>query len=49
MFELAITLLAIFGFMFILSVGYPLMMLAFYPIYRYLGGKKNLKKYMKSL
>ena len=37
------------GMCFIFGIVYPLMAILFYPIYKYMGGKKNFKEYMKDL
>lgn len=37
------------GFCLLFGVGYPLIALLIYPIYRIRGGKQSLKEYMKDL
>ena len=42
-------LIAILGICFLLGVGYPICAILLYPIYTALGGKKNLREYIKNL
>ena len=42
-------LMAILGICFLLGVGYPIFAILLYPLYTALGGKKNLKEYIKNL
>ena len=37
------------GVCFTFGIVYPLIAILFYPIYRYMGGKKNFKEYVKGL
>lgn len=46
MFEL---LFYVFGFCFLIGVGYPLFSVLIYPLYRILGGKKKLNNYLRDL
>ena len=42
-------LIAILSICFLFGVGYPICAILLYPIYTALGGKKNLREYIKNL
>lgn len=42
-------LIIIFGLCFLFSVVYPVSVILFYPVYRFLGGNMSFFKYMKDL
>ena len=42
-------LFVILGFCFLFAIGYSVGAIIFYPVYVALGGKKNIRDYIKNL
>lgn len=47
--EMFLLIMAIGGIGILFGIVYPLTALLFYPVYRFLGGRKGIKKYMKGI